>query len=83
MQPEIVTAGAASCRADSIAPDHQAAADVVASVYREHRIILGLVAGYIAIGGLALTAFGRPWPIKPTNVVFAVIWTAASALWLC
>jgi hypothetical protein len=55
---------------------------VAASVYREHRIVLWLALGYVVIGGVALTALNRPWPIAIINAPFAFIWMFCSGLWI-
>jgi hypothetical protein len=54
----------------------------LAMVYQEHRVLLCLAFGYIASGGLVLTALGRPWPIAFLNPWFALVWIGTSILWL-
>jgi hypothetical protein len=54
---------------------------VVATWY-EHRVLVCLALGYIASGGLVLTALGRPWPIVLTNRSFAIAWGSMTAIWL-
>ena len=48
----------------------------------EHRLLLCLALGYIASGGLVLTALGRHWPVQVTNRSFALAWISMSAVWL-
>ena len=55
--------------------------NTLAVVYQEHRVLLCLAVGYIASGGLILTALGRPWPIAFLNPWFALVWIGTSALW--
>ena len=47
---------------------------LVRVVYREHRILLAMVAAYIAIGGSFLFLFGRPYPLRLTYPLFALMW---------
>ena len=56
--------------------------NVLVAVWREHRILLWLAFGYIAIGGLVLTALGRRWPMRVTDPTFALAWAVMSAVWL-
>jgi hypothetical protein len=55
---------------------------VVRAVLIEHRLILTLVLGYIAVGGLVLTTLGRPWPLHFATKVFTLAWLAFSLPWL-
>jgi hypothetical protein len=54
----------------------------LAAAWREHRLLLCLALGYIASGGLVLTAMGRRWPVQVTNRSFALAWISMSAVWL-
>jgi PAP2 superfamily len=47
---------------------------LVRVVYREHRILLAMVAAYVAIGGSFLVLFGRPYPLRLTYPLFALMW---------
>ena len=58
--------------------------NVLVAVWREHRILLWLAFGYIAIGGLVLTALGRRWPMRVTDPTFALVFSddERSLAWL-
>jgi hypothetical protein len=55
---------------------------VAVSVLHEHRVVLILATGYIAIGGLVLTILGRPWPVQIMNCWLATVWACLSVPWL-
>jgi len=57
-------------------------ASVLRAVYMEHAALLTLLAIYFVLGGTALLAMGRPWPLRLTSYWFAAFWISGSALWL-
>lgn len=48
----------------------------------EHRLIICLALGYIAVGGAVLTVLGRPWPLGFVSLPFTVVWLYLSVAWL-
>jgi hypothetical protein len=59
-----------------------AAQSFARTVLLEHRTLLLLTLPYIGLGGLALFALGRPWPIRLMNPWFAGAWVCGSLAWL-
>ena len=70
------------CSEEQDVTSSSGALNPLAVVYREHRLLIWTVAGYVSVGGLLLAALDRPWPIALVNPTFSTVWIVASLVWL-